>query len=90
MNKQAFLTTSTPLPKSWTEFDISSPVIASTTKANMSNHVVMLQGKEVTNINGHRELLVYIDPVSLERKLAIIKITAQLDGQVVTSTTTSL
>jgi hypothetical protein len=50
----------------------------------------MLQGKEVTNINGHRELLVYIDPVSLERKLAIIKITAQLDGQVVTSTTTSL
>lgn len=75
------------LAQPWVESKNSAPLVASITRACESNYVVMFEGKNVTGTRGQNELLISIDPESLTRKLAVIKMTAQLDGQTVTLTT---
>lgn len=90
MNNQTCFTTTSNLLRSLVKSDIGSPVVSSKTKVNSSSYVVMLQGKCVTGTRGQNELSVSIESVSLERRLAVMKMAAQLDGQAVTSTTASL
>lgn len=94
MNDQIFFTTVPALTRTWVEsanVPLNVPLkVSSTTGVSESNCVVMFQGKPVIGTRGQNELLVSIDPASLGRKLAVLRVTAQLDGQSVTSTSTSL
>lgn len=73
----------------WVKSDIGTLSVLSTTSA-VHTHVVMVQGKTVTGRSGYTELLVSIDPASLVRKLAVMRVSAELDGRVVTSTAAPL
>lgn len=90
MNDQTLFATASPLTGTWVKSENVPLMVSSTTRVNESNCVVMFQGKPVIGARGQNELLVSIDPASLGRKLAVLKVTAQLDGQSVTSTSTSL
>lgn len=90
MNDKTLFTTTPTLTGTWVKSENKQLMVSSTTWVNESNCVVMFQGKNVIGARGQNELLVSIDPASLERKLAVLKVTAQLDGQSVTSTATSL
>lgn len=69
----------------WTESQIGKPAAAATTTTAKS-HVVMVQVKSVAGKNGLTELAASIDPASLGRKLAVMRVSAELDGLVITST----
>lgn len=90
MNDQTFFTTTSTPTETWVMSENKQLMVSSTTWISESNCIVMFQGKNVKGPRGQNELLVSIDPASLERKLAVLKMTAQLDGQSVTSTATSL
>lgn len=91
MNKLSrFTTTTFTTPSAWTESPIGSTPVGASSTANTSTHVVMIQGKYVTDPRGQSELSVSIDPASIERKLAVMKMSAELDGQIITSTSTAL
>lgn len=90
MNDQTLVTTAPTLTRTWVESKNVPLMVSSATKISESNCVVMFQGKPVIGSRGQNELLVSIDPASLGRKLAVLKVTAQLDGQSVTSTSTFL
>lgn len=81
--------TASKFPGSWVASTIRTPTISSSTTI-ASTHVVLIPGKYVTGTFGQAELSVSIDPASLERKLAVMKMAAELDGQVVTSTSATL
>lgn len=82
-----FRTTATHSTK-WVLSDIRTPSVASITSTSRSN-VVMVQVKSVTGKSGFTELSVSIDPASLSRKLAVMRMSAELDGRDVTSTAAS-
>jgi len=90
MNNQSCFTTTSKQTGSWVESDIKSSGVSSTTNVSEPSCVVMFQVKNVMGARGQNELLVSIDSASLERKLAVKKMAAQLNGQAVTSTTASL
>lgn len=90
MNDQTLFTTAPTLTGTWVESKNVPLMVSSATKVSESNCVVMFQGKPVIGSRGQNELLVSVDPASLGRKLAVLKVTAQLDGQSVTSTSTFL
>ena len=90
MNDQTFFTTTSTPTGTWVKSENKQLTVSSTTRVSESNCVAMFQGKNVKGTRGQNELLVSIDPASLGRKLAVLKMTAQLDGQSVTSTATSL
>lgn len=79
-----FHTTATNSTK-WVRSDIGTPSVASITSTSRSN-VVMVQVKSVIGKSGFTELSVSIDPASLSRKLAVMRMSAELDGRDVTST----
>lgn len=89
MNDLMFFTT-TPTTRTWVKSEDVQFVVSSVTRVSEPNCVVVFQGKDVKGMRGQNELLVSIDPASLERKLAVLKMTAQLDGQSVTSTASTL
>lgn len=83
-NLTRFRTTSAPATR-WVESPICSPTVSSSTSTNQS-HVVMVQVRPVAGRDGFIELAASIDPASLRRKLAVMRVSAELDGKVVTST----
>lgn len=83
-NLARFRTTAAP-SAAWIESKISPPPVASSTLTGHT-HVVMVQVKSVLGRNGFPELAASIDPASLGRKLAVMRVSAELDGKVVSST----
>lgn len=75
---------------SWVESkDFPRVAVSSMTQVGVSPHVVLLQGKSVQGAHGRQELSVSVDPVALERKLAIREMRANLEGGATTMDTTS-
>ena len=67
----------------WTESaEPSRGVIASSTQYELSDQVVLIQGRYVSGESGDKQLImVSVDPVAFERKLAIRELNAQLEGR---------
>jgi hypothetical protein len=66
----------------WTESkEPSRGVIASSTQYELSDQVVLIQGRYVCGESGDKQLMVSVDPVAFERKLAIRELNAQLEGR---------
>ena len=71
--------------KEWVETKNSPPVmIKSSTSYEPSNQVILIQGKYVNEGN---HLMVAISPASIEKKLAIRELNAQLEGRTIKSQT---
>lgn len=63
----------------WTESkEPSRGVVASITHYELSDQVVLIQGRYVS---GDKQLMVSVDPAAFERKLAIRELNAQLEGR---------
>lgn len=52
-----------------------------------SSNVVFIKGQYVVGANGIKQLMVSVDPATIERKLAIRELNAQLEGRVLKSQT---
>ena len=75
---------------SWVKADdLPRIAVSSITGVGVSPHVVLLQGMYVQGAHGRQELSVSVDPVALERKLAIREMTANLEGTATTMGSTS-
>lgn len=72
----------------WTTL-VSSPrvMINSNTHYELSDNVVLLKGQYVVGANGIKQLMVSVDPATIERKLAIRELNAQLEGRISKSQT---
>ena len=72
----------------WAESELPPRVlISSNTQYELSDQVVLIQGQYVNELSGEKQLMVSIDPATIERKLAIRELNAQLDGRTVKSHT---
>jgi hypothetical protein len=72
----------------WTTL-ISPPrvMINSNTHYELSDNVVLVKGQYVIGANGVKQLMVSVDPATIERKLAIRELNAQLEGRILKSHT---
>lgn len=75
---------------SWEEADdLPRIAVSSATQLGVSANVVLLRGTFVQDACGLKELSVSVDPIALERKLAIREMSASLDGVTSTKGSTS-
>lgn len=75
----------------WVKTDeLPRVAVSSMTQAIGSHHVVLLQGKYVQGEHGQQELTVSVDPAALGRKLAIMEMSAHLEGVALTMGSMSL
>jgi hypothetical protein len=71
-------TASTPTPR---------VMINSSTHYELSDNVVLIQGRYIVGSSGDKQLMVSIDPATIERKLAIRGLNAQIEGRTLKSKT---
>ena len=71
----------------WASSEPPRVLISSNTQYELSDQVVLIQGQYVRGPSGNEQLMVSIDPATIERKLAIRELNAQLEGRTVKSHT---
>lgn len=88
MTKPEILNTLSVSISDWTEPTIIPRVLlTSNTNYELSDQVVLVQGKYIKRESGDNLLVVSVDPASIERKLAIRELNAQLEGRTIKSQT---
>jgi hypothetical protein len=88
MDKVSNATTTSISFSEWTSLTtLPSVVIKPNTVFEMSDNVVLIKGQYVVGADGVKQLMVTVDPATIERKLAIRELNAQLEGRILKSHT---